>query len=110
MTYRKGHEARPYPEAIRPGEAIPWGHGVVFMCPCGRRQVFVSQPPHTITWTDDELLHLDGSVGSRERLRIPGEPESSEAWKSRPANWCHFLIRDGESEMVTDSGCPGMLS
>ena len=43
---------------------VPWDKGVVFRCPLDERQVYVAQPPHTITFDDQGLLTLDGSVGS----------------------------------------------
>ena len=75
---------------------MTWSDGVVFKCPCGERDVYVSQPPHTIDFDDDELMTLDGSVGSR-----------VDDSRDRAANWCHFWIRGGEHEMASDAQCPG---
>jgi len=74
--------------------------GVHFRCPCGHRPVYVTEPPHTITFDADKVLTLDGSVGSRASLHISdGQP-----------NWCHFWIKEGLAEMASDARCPGARS
>ena len=69
---------------------------VQFRCPCGERLVYVTAPPHKIEFDDAGILKsLGGSCGYRAKGK-------------RPANWCHFTIKDGEIEtMHDDSQCPG---
>ena len=75
------------------------GEAAQFRCPCGDRLVYVTSPPHTITFRDDGVLaSLGGSCG------YGAKPE-----KERPANWCHFTITDGVAAMHGDSICPGAL-
>ena len=109
MTYTKRNEGDfRYPTPIPPGAAVPFCDGVVFKCPCGKRQVYVASPPHTITFDDAGLLNLDGSVGSKEQMRLSGEaPHDNDEWRSRGPNWCHFWIENGESRMADDAKCPG---
>ena len=76
---------------------VTWNEGVVFRCPCDERQVYVSSPPHTITFDAAGRLTLDGSVGSRAR-------------GGRPANWCHFHIKAGVPTMCGGVKCPGAAS
>lgn len=107
MTYRRDDGDYRYPTPIPPGAVVPFGDGVAFMCPCGSRQVYVASPPHGISFDDDGRLTLHGSVGSHERLRLAAEPITDSAWRDRPANWCHFWIRDGAAVMCVDAACPG---
>lgn len=76
------------------------GKAIQFRCPCGRRLVYVTAPPHGITFDDAGHLTLDGSVGSVARPATPLRP-------ARQQNWCHFFIRDGDPEMCDDAQCPG---
>ena len=97
MTYRIADESELGKAA---GAVVKWDAGVIFRCPCSERQVYVASPPHTISWDVDSELNLDGSVGSRAQGYSP----------ARPANWCHFFIKNGEAEMCADAQCPGNLS
>lgn len=86
---------RPLTEA---GPVLAWddygkGGAVIFLCPCGDREVYVTSPPHSIEFDDDGRLTLDGSVGGSGRWR--GE------------NLCHFLLKAGEVEICGDAKCPG---
>ena len=108
MTYTRA----PSTEIARPlteiGPVLAWeNRAVVFLCPCGGREVYVTSPPHTISFPDNQL-HLDGSVGSRP---IAGEKDfrlvHGEALHNLPANWCHFFVKDGVYEMCGDAQCPG---
>ena len=78
------------------GEVVAHRDGVIFRCPCNERNVYVASPPHEIAFDDDGLLTLTGSCGYAERVDL-----------GRPANWCHFFIKNGEMEMCPDSQCPG---
>ena len=71
---------------------------VQFWCPCGKRRVYVTSPPHIITFDKDGVLKsLGGSCGYHESRHL-----------GRPQNWCHFTIKDGKVEtMHSDSKCPG---
>ena len=75
-------------------EVVECDQGVCFWCPCGEREVYVSSPPHTITFDEEGVLTLDGSCGYH-------------ATDVHPANWCHFWLKDGEAKMVSDAKCPG---
>lgn len=88
----------------KPGE----GGCVVFLCPCGGREVYVTSPPHTIEWDDAGRLSLDGSVGSKE-LSGPHEFRivHGESLHDLPANWCHFKVKVGVATMYDDAKCPG---
>ena len=84
-----------------PGGVLHWQPGddeaVQFRCPCGERLVYVTSPPHTITFREDGLLaSLGGSCGYKANPK-----------KGRPANWCHFTITDGVAAMHSDAKCPG---
>lgn len=83
-----------------PGIVVHWRDGeaqaVAFSCPCGEREVYVTeQAGHKITVTDG-ILDIRGSCGYREDRNL-----------GRPANWCHFFIKGGRVEMCGDSQCPG---
>ena len=82
----------------REGAVVPWNNGVVFRCPCGERQVYIASPPHTITFDEEGLLHVDPSLGYKARPDL-----------DRPTNWCHFNINNGIPSMHSDSKCPGSL-
>lgn len=71
---------------------------VMFHCPCGKRLVYCTQPPHTIEFNEaGVLVSLGGSCGYHKNEHPP-----------RPQNWCHFTIKDGRVEhMHSDSRCPG---
>ena len=85
-----------------PGGVLHWkpgdGEAVQFRCPCGERLVYVTSPPHTITFREDGMLaSLGGSCGTHAEDTAGG----------RPANWCHFTITDGVAAMHSDAKCPG---
>jgi len=97
--YRRGGGSS-LPKGFR--KVVPWtNEGVAeevhFRCPCGRRTVKVTSPPHEIEFDTYGVLTLDGSVGSRASLHL----------SDGQANWCHFWIRDGVPEMCPDARCPG---
>ena len=81
------------------GAVVTLSDGILFRCPCNERQVYVTSPPHVISFSPDGLLTLAGSVGYRENEAL-----------ERPANWCHFNVKDGAVEMHADSKCPGFSS
>ena len=72
-----------------------------FRCPCGKRPVYVTSPPHGIDFDADGHLSLEGSCG----YNAYGDPEDKENY--RPRNWCHFSVSGGLFMMHRDSGCPG---
>ena len=70
-----------------PGPVLAWDQAVIFLCPCGEREIYITSPPHEIEFDEEGRLTLNGSVGSREK-------------GDRPANWCHFRMRNGECRDV----------
>lgn len=75
------------------------GRAVQLNCPCGKRLVYVTEPPHTITFGErGRLDSLGGSCGYRPKPDM--DPP-------RPANWCHFTIENGVASMHDDAKCPG---
>ena len=101
MTYRKHHSPDMERPLRTPGPVLfaedRGEQGVVFSCPCGEREVYVTtQNGHRFEWDDDERLTIHGSCGYRAKPDL-----------GRPDNWCHFFIRGGEVEMCSDSKCPG---
>ena len=97
--YRKMLEGTDPDEQLRRAGArvvVPWGDGIMFRCPCDERQVYVTSPPHKITFDSEGVLTLDGSCGYRAREDL-----------KRPQNWCHFFIKDGTPEMCSDAQCTG---
>ena len=73
------------------------GEAVHFRCPCDKRYVYVTSPPHSIEFSEDgTLASVGGSCGSKANER-----------KGRPSNWCHFTITDGLAKMYEDAKCPG---
>ena len=101
-TYRR----HPSTDLERPlrliGPVLHWqsehGQAVIFSCPCGEREVYVTeQNGHKISFDSDERLTIKGSCGYRERADL-----------GRPANWCHFYMTDGKVKMENDSQCPGI--
>ena len=93
-TYRKAPStemARPLSE---PGVVLAWDTAVIFLCPCGEREVYCTSPPHGIQWDEQGRLTLEGSVGSRPK-------------GDKPGNWCHFYLMAGKVEMCGDAQCPG---
>ena len=81
----------------RGSRAVLWAEThkrIIFRCPCDGRLIAIEQPPHTITVEHNRTITLDGSVGSHARF-------------DRPANWCHFWLKQGRVEMVSDARCPG---
>lgn len=89
-------KTEPCPKEVGPVLWFPHIPSIEFLCPCGERVVYVTSPPHTIEFSEDELLTLDGSVGSRERPDL-----------GRPPNWCHFFVRNGVPDICGDALCPG---
>ena len=81
---------------------------IVFLCPCGGREVYVTSPPHQITFDEEGKLTLDGSVGSRP-LSGPHEHRMVHgvSLHDLPANWCHISIKGGVAKMYDDAKCPG---
>ncbi|MCY3730057.1 MAG: hypothetical protein OXF98_01840 [Rhodospirillaceae bacterium] len=79
---------------LEPGQVLYEPHTVYFRCPCNGREICVSSPPHGISFSEDGLLSLKGSVGYRAR-------------GDRPENWCHFDVSDGVMSMYGDALCPG---
>ena len=76
----------------------PAGEAVQLRCPCSKRLVYVTSPPHKITFRDDGVLaSLGGSCGYR-----------ADTAGGRPQNWCHFTITDGVAAMHSDAKCPGV--
>ena len=97
-TYKKIAEkgmVRPMKEV---GPVLHWteknGEAVIFVCPCGEREVYCTSPPHGIQFDEQGILTLNGSCGYRAR-------------EERPANWCHFFVKNGQYEMCGDARCPG---
>ena len=78
------------------GPVVAWDACVLFNCPCGERQVYVTSPPHIITFDEEDILTLDGSCGYRKNEAL-----------NRKANWCHFFLKNGYIEMCSDVECPG---
>ena len=110
MQYRKATHEEQKDHRNLMGESkvvVPWKdgtkEGIVFRCPCGKRLVYVTSPPHTIDFDKTGLLTIKGSVGSRKGLQLIQHPKDFEA----PENWCHFAISNGYVTMYDDSGCPG---
>ncbi len=99
MTYRRA----PTTEMERPltesGPVLAWddyngGGAVIFLCPCGKREVYVTtQKGHGIEFDADGRLTINGSIGGAGR------------WKGE--NLCHFWMKGGEIEMCDDAKCPG---
>ena len=106
MQYRKAtSEEQKDPRNPAPGSKIvvPWNGGIVFRCPCDKRQIHVTSPPHTINFDKTGLLTIEGSIGSREGLRLIEHPKDFSA----PKNWCHFAVSNGYATMYGDALCPG---
>ena len=82
---------------LKPGQVLDWvdsidERAVVFGCPCGEREVYVTKPPHTAIEFDSEgLLTIHASLLS-------------------PKHGCHFWVRKGKIQMCGDSTCPGALA
>ena len=74
--------------------------GAHFRCPCDQRVLNVRQPPHGIEFSAEGLLTLTGSCGSRADV-------ARGILKGKPANWCHFWIKNGVPEVASDAQCPG---
>ena len=98
IVYRKGTEAELGALGKVSAAVVPFQQGVIFRCPCGERDIYVAQPPHTITFDEQDRLTLVGSVGSHEH---PNHDPP------RPQNWCHFHLKDGAAKMCADAKCPG---
>ena len=94
--YRKTDQS---PRSLTPGWVWHWDEGergaaCQFRCPCGERSVYVTSPPHGISFDTEGLLTLKGSVGYAAR-------------DSHPENWCHFKMEAGVATMYGDAQCPG---
>ena len=100
MTYLRAPSTdmeRPLTEV---GPVLAWdasdkGGAVIFLCPCGERENYVTSPPHGIEFDGAGKLTLNGSVGWRAGCY------------GKPQNWCHFRVNGGEAEMCDDALCPG---
>ena len=79
---------------------MDWQNGIVFLCPCDDRRVYITSPPHSISFDAGGVLTLEPSCGYLESKREDGAI-------SRPQNWCHFWMTDGQPEMCSDAKCPG---
>ena len=99
MTYKLSPTTdlpRPLTEA---GPVLHWdvgndGFAVIFLCPCGAREVYVThQKGHRLEFDGDGRMTIHGSIGGSGR------------WKGD--NLCHFFVRAGEVEMCADVKCPG---
>ena len=92
-------KTEPSPKGIGPVLHFPWLPGeseaIEFRCPCGERIIYITSPPHGISFDNEERLTLKGSVGARERGTLP-------------RNWCHLDMTNGIATMYDDSICPGM--
>ena len=75
-------------------DVVEIDQGVTFMCPCDDRSVYAASPPHTIVFDKHGVLTLDPSCSTAKNSEYP-------------AGWCHFWLKDGEPEMVSDAKCPG---
>ena len=75
-------------------EVIVKDDGAYLYCPCGERKLFASSTVHTIEFDKHGVLTLDPSCGYAKN-------------SEHPANWCHFWLRAGVPEMVSDAQCPG---
>lgn len=94
--YRRIEDAEAL-KVVGSGAVVEWSRGVVFRCPCDERHVYVTSPPHEISFREDGVLaSLGVSCGYNAR-------------EGRPQNWCHFTITDGVAKMHNDSKCPGVM-
>lgn len=95
------------------GPVLSWANeggtveAIVFLCPCGGREVYVTAPPHQIEFDDDARLVLNGSVGSRPVGDDDFRMVHGEALRNLPENWCHFGLSNGTPFMYADAACPG---
>ena len=103
MTVYRRHPSPDMERPLRmPGLVLHWvdkmhGQAVIFSCPCGEREVYVTeQTGHKISFDEDERLSILGSCGYRAKPDL-----------GRPDNWCHFFMTHGEVEMCGDAQCPG---
>ena len=101
VIYRRTHNAEEeFDRPLKPGQVVDWTGGerhkaVIFGCPCGEREVYVTSPPHSrIDFDAEGRLTIEASCGYR-------------AKGDRPQNWCHFFMTRGRVEMCGDSQCPG---
>ncbi len=93
--YRKVSDPEAFARPLlKSGPVLAWDRTVIFLCPCGEREVAVTQPPHEIKFDKEGRLSLDGSVGSRAKGK-------------RPPNWCHFYVKNGAPRMCEDAQCSG---
>ena len=112
MKYSKADNVDMKRPLTEPGPVLAYGREpseIVFACPCGGREVYITSPPHTIEFDDAGILvSLGGSVGSRP-LNGPHEFRMvhGTTLHDLPKNWCHFWIKNGGIEMCSDSKCPG---
>lgn len=111
MAYHRSPDRNLKRPLKEPGPVLAFGKPpveLVFCCPCGGREVYVTSPPHEIEFDQDEKLTLNGSVGSR---AVEGPHDfrlvHGEVLHDLPASWCHFFVKNGEVEMCGDAQCPG---
>ena len=77
-------------------DVIKWQNGVAFKCPCeSERTVVISEKVHRISFDPDGVLTLNPSVAYH-------------ASETRPQNWCHFWLKEGDVKMCGDAQCPGV--
>ena len=94
MIYRRNDDPNViFDRPLKPREVLDWiddnNCAVVFGCPCGEREVYVTKPPHSAIEFDSEgRLTIHASILS-------------------PRYGCHFYMREGKVEMCDDSICPG---
>lgn len=78
-----------------------------FLCPCGQRSIYVTSPPHIITFDENGILEsLGGSCGYRPVQEVRNK-QGEVVIQAKPENWCHFTIDNGIATMHNDSQCPG---
>ena len=69
-------------------------NALIFACPCGAREVYVTCPPHDAVVNADGLVTIVGSLGGAGK------------WKAA-ATRCHFTVTEGVAAMCDDAACPG---
>ena len=69
VVYRRNDDPNVlFERPLKPGEVLDWINekncAVVFGCPCGEREVYVTKPPHSVIEFDaDGLLTIKASCG-----------------------------------------------
>ena len=101
-VYRRHHSENMERPIATPGPVLFWddtvhGQAVIFSCPCGEREVYVTtHEGHRFEWDAEDRLTIHGSCG------YAAKPDLG-----RSENWCHFLMAGGVAEICNDSQCPG---